>query len=227
MRSKCLTTRISPPEISEVTSYEEHLDGVLGPTARVFAYHHLLDPAYSSLTADLATRETSVVESAVFKLMVRSGFIQPGMRKFMNVTAAAAAASEPAILDVYDDAARRLASSPYLCGDRFTAADLSFAALSSPLLDLEEFGDLQPPMEGGAFPPEVVDLKRRLRAHPAGEHAARCYRDYRFGSVGAGGEGILKGKAGGRVMIKSFKRDKWGALAVVIAAPVLGMLSLL
>ena len=165
------------------------------------------------------------MEASIFKLMVRSGFIQPGMRKFMNVTASGAEKSMPAILEIYDDAASRLKNSPYLCGEKFTAADLTFASLSSPLLDLPEFSDLQPPMSSGAFPPQLVDFSKRLRAHPAGAHAIKCYRDYRLGSVAS--SNILSGAAPGKVVIKSFKRDKWGALAVVVAAPVLGMLSLL
>jgi glutathione S-transferase len=68
---------------------------------------------------------------------------------------------------------------PYLSGERFGAADLTFAALSAPIV--------LPPVYGVPLPPlELLDepssaLVRRGRAHPAGAFALRLY-DERAGA---------------------------------------------
>jgi glutathione S-transferase len=62
---------------------------------------------------------------------------------------------------------------PYLLGERFTAADLTFAALAAPIV--------LPPVYGVPLPPaELLDaptkeLLERGRAHPAGAFALRLY----------------------------------------------------
>lgn len=66
----------------------------------------------------------------------------------------------------------------YLCGERFGAADLSFAALTGPAL--------WPPGYGGrrlTTPPPPVELQAQIqawRATPAGRHALRVYREHRI-----------------------------------------------
>ncbi len=65
----------------------------------------------------------------------------------------------------------------YLLGDRFTAADLTFAALAAPIV--------LPPVYGTPLPPvEVLDaptaaLVQRGRGHPAGRFALRLVREQR------------------------------------------------
>ncbi|MGI9099132.1 MAG: glutathione S-transferase family protein [Solirubrobacteraceae bacterium] len=64
---------------------------------------------------------------------------------------------------------------PYLAGDGFTAADLTFAALASPVL-------MPPGYGGGAVPPatpppELADAVARWRDTPAGRHGTAMYRD--------------------------------------------------
>ena len=62
---------------------------------------------------------------------------------------------------------------PYLLGERFSAADLTFAALAAPIM--------VPPVYGVPLPPpELLDaptaaLVERGRAHPAGAFALRLY----------------------------------------------------
>ena len=66
---------------------------------------------------------------------------------------------------------------PYLCGDRFTAADLTFAALAGSVLMPPEYGvPLPRPDE---LPAQMAAAVRDLRAHPAGEHAMAMFRDER------------------------------------------------
>jgi glutathione S-transferase len=65
----------------------------------------------------------------------------------------------------------------YLAGERFTAADLTFAALTAPIL--------MPPGYGGgaitplAEPPALAPEIERWRETPAGRHGMAIYRDLR------------------------------------------------
>ncbi|MCA9644814.1 MAG: hypothetical protein KC492_29190 [Myxococcales bacterium] len=68
-------------------------------------------------------------------------------------------------------------SSPYLLGERFSAADLTFASLAGPLL--------LPPAYGGNFLPKAEmpqafqALVDEFSAHPAGRFALRIYERHR------------------------------------------------
>jgi glutathione S-transferase len=62
---------------------------------------------------------------------------------------------------------------PFLTGERFTAADLTFGALSASVLMPEEYGSPLPPL--ASVPSSLATDVRRLREHPAGRFAARLY----------------------------------------------------
>ncbi|GMH57348.1 hypothetical protein TrST_g8295 [Triparma strigata] len=207
------------PEVLEI---EEELDKTLGPSARVFAYHHLLKPEHKNLMSDLATRETSIIETILFKMMVNRNLIQPGMKKFMCISSETALESQSEIESIFETYSKRLETSPYLAGDAFTAADVTFCALSSPLLSPSQFDDLS--ADPATFPTELIEMREKLRATPAGRHVVRCYNEYRFGRIEKG-----KVEKGGRKMVQilSGKRDRWGVIGLVIAAPLVGFAAML
>jgi glutathione S-transferase len=69
---------------------------------------------------------------------------------------------------------------PYLAGGRFTAADLTFAALAAPVLMPPTYGGgaITPPSE----PPGLAGEIARWRETPAGRHVMAIYRDLRVGA---------------------------------------------
>jgi glutathione S-transferase len=92
--------------------------------------------------------------------------------------------------EAFDAVAERLADGrAYLCGERFSIADLTFAALAAPVIGSPRYGiELPGPDE---LPPEVGRLVRRFREHPAGRFALRVIeseRPFRAGAA-AGGAG--------------------------------------
>jgi glutathione S-transferase len=58
----------------------------------------------------------------------------------------------------------------HLCGDRFTAADLTFACLAAAVV--------LPPEYGVALPQGLPEL-RVFQEHPAGAYALRLFRELR------------------------------------------------
>ena len=62
---------------------------------------------------------------------------------------------------------------PYLLGERFSSADLTFAALAAPIVLPPVYGVPLPPIE--LLDATSADLVERGRAHPAGAFALRLY----------------------------------------------------
>ena len=81
---------------------------------------------------------------------------------------------EAAVWREFDFVADLLADGrAHLCGERFGAADLTFAALASSLVVPPEYGVPLPQPE--ALPPHTAALVERAREHPAGRYALRLF----------------------------------------------------
>jgi glutathione S-transferase len=153
---------------------EAWLDGGLGPDGRLWMYHETL-PVVRGLEP-WALAGVPRWERQFFHLAGR--FVDRAIRRYLRVDAAAASAALERVRGVFDDVARRLSEGrPFLLGDHFTAADLTFAALAAPVLLPERYGSPLPPPE--AMPEAMAREVRRLRAHAAGEYADRLYADER------------------------------------------------
>ena len=88
------------------------------------------------------------------------------------------------ITDTFDSVGFRLADGrPFLCGDRFTAADLTFASLAAPVLWPPEYGIKFLALD--AVPASARDTILQFRAHPAGEFALRLFREHRLPAADA------------------------------------------
>lgn len=100
----------------------------------------------------------------------------------MDLSPERASKSYSRIVKEFDAVAERLEQqgSDYILDGRFTAADLSFAAMASPMLfpqPHEGFAGYLPPVE--VLPDALQQQVRQLRAHPAGQHAMRMFRWHR------------------------------------------------
>ena len=78
----------------------------------------------------------------------------------------------------FDFVAERLdQSGHYLGGQRFGAADLTFAALCAPLIAPPDYGVVLP--QPGVMAPATAALIERARAHPAGAFALSLFATHR------------------------------------------------
>jgi glutathione S-transferase len=159
-----------PERAAEVRAQEAEYDTRLGPHSRRWMYQQL------RARRDLAMSYGCVGVPAWERAMLRLGYpiVIALVARVLDVTPATAVRSEAEVRTVFDTVGERLADGRrYLCGDRFTAADLTFAALAAPVLMPAGYGvPLPAPDELPAHAAEVV---RELRAHPAGAHALRMF----------------------------------------------------
>jgi len=160
--------------LGEVRALEAEYDKHLGPHIRRVLYFYLLPNAPSTLT--LMDQRTPAWERRLLRVIFP--ILRIGMRKFMRIDAPSAAASRDQLLRVFDGIDLRLADGrPYLSGDRFTAADLTLAALAGPSIMPPEHIVRYPAAE--SFPEAAANLLRETQARPVGTYLRRMYRQHR------------------------------------------------
>lgn len=153
-----------------VRQIEEDFDTRLGPHSRCWMYQQLRgrrDLALSYGCIGIPTWERATLRLG-YPILI--GIVA----HVLEVTPATAVRSEGEVRAVFDAVGERLADGRrYICGDRFTAADLTFSALAAPMLMPLGYGVRLPqPEELPAYAAEVVG---ELRAHPAGVHALEMF----------------------------------------------------
>lgn len=165
-----------PAAAEEVRAMQRDFDTHLGPEGRRWMYnalHGRRDIAVKYGCTGVPTWQRRALPFA-YPVVVRV------IDRYLDVTPATAARSEATVRASFDAVAERLGDGrPYLCGERFSAADLTFASLSAPMLMPPEYGVPLPQPE--ELPPAMAATVRELREHPAGAHALKMFREERRG----------------------------------------------
>ena len=160
---------------AEVRRIEDWLDEGLGPDGRLWMYDSTL-PVLARHAALGARRDAALGAALLRRLRLGAGSGRSAAT-WASIRAASRAALE-SVDGVFDDVAGMLGDGrPYLCGERFTAADLTFGALSASVLVPPGYGSPLPPL--AVMPPTMRREIVRLREHPAGRFAARLYAEDR------------------------------------------------
>ena len=152
---------------------EDDFDERLGPATRLWAYAHGLARP-SLLRALVAPSLPRARDRLGLRLLLP--LVGPLIGRRYGATLARARAAEASIAAVFDEVSARLERRRYLEGDRFGAADLTFAALGGPLLLPPEHPSLASDVPLTA---EMAAFVARLAATAAGRHATRMYREHR------------------------------------------------
>ena len=170
-------------ELREVDALVARFDHELGPAARLLAYHHLL-PVPGKLASIVAAKRSS---GERFQLRVIISLVRPLIRKRMGIHDESAARATATIERVFADMSARLeqreggkgsaAARTFLAGDRFGAADLTFAALAAPVILPP--GHPQYTSDAALLPETLRECCERLRATRAGQLVIDLYRDHR------------------------------------------------
>lgn len=163
----------------DVLALEERFDTVLAVESRRWIYHQTLADPRTFTPYNLPGVPAWERRMFPVALPAMSAFL----KRYFDVTDTSAARARTLLDAEFDAVARRLADGRrYLTGDRFTAADLAFAALAAPLVVPEQYGVPLP--QPGRLPPGMESAVAAFRAHPAGAFALRLFREDR-GRVGS------------------------------------------
>lgn len=159
----------------EIEALEDRFDERLGIETRRWVYFHWLDRPRREVLGIVA-QGVPPWERALAPLLypMMSGYL----RRRLAITRENVERGVQLIAAVFDEVAARLGDGRvFLCGDAFTAADIAFASMATPVLLPPEYGIRLPtPEEAPAA--ARADL-RRFREHPAGQFALRLFRDHR------------------------------------------------
>lgn len=163
-----------PRAAEEVRALERDFDARLGPEGRLWMYYELR--GRGDIARDYGCTGVPGWQRRFFPL-----FYPVAVRlidRFLGVTPETAARAEAAVSKTFDEVAERLGDGrPFLCGERFTAADLTFAALAASVLMPPEYGVPLPQPE--VLPAPMAARVNELRSHPAGAYALRMFREER------------------------------------------------
>lgn len=164
---------------AEVEALCRRFDDQLGPSGRRLIYVHML------AQRELALSFNNIGVPAWEDRMLRLAWplAAEGIRRALGIRPGVEVDDERAVWAEFDFVGERLADGrPFLCGDAFGAADLTFAALASPVIAPPQYGTPLPQPE--VMAPATAALIERGREHPAGRFAMRMFAEYRRGPVG-------------------------------------------
>jgi glutathione S-transferase len=150
---------------------EDFFDEELGPYIRRWLFF-LMRPYPEYVRALFVSHAGPVTQFAHRAMTPLIGRV---MRRQMDITPASSEVAHGKTIAAMDRLAKELRPSGYLAADRFTVADLTAAALLSPLVRPPEF----PYRASMALPQPLAEVRDSLASHPAFQWTLRTYRQHR------------------------------------------------
>ena len=158
----------------EVEALCRHLDAHLGPDGRRLMYAYMFP--HRELLLECNNAGVPAWEDQF--LRATFGLMAPFVSTKLGMDSETVARDTPRVRAEFDAIAARLSDGRrYLFGDRFTAADLTFACLASAVVVPPEYGVALP--QPDVLPEPVASAVREMREHPAGAFALRLFREER------------------------------------------------
>ena len=166
--------QLFPTDCPEVERLSRRFDARLGPAGRRFMYMKVL--AHRDVTLRFNNQGVPRWEDRALRL--GWPFAVRFLGRALDIRPGVEVEDEAVVWGELDFAAELLADGrPHLCGERFTAADLTFAALSAAVIAPPVYGVPLP--QPDVMPPELGAFVLRARDHPAGSYAMRLFAERR------------------------------------------------
>jgi glutathione S-transferase len=160
-----------PAERRRALEMEDYFDEELGPYIRRWIFHVIL-PYPKFVRAAFVSHASAAAQLAQRAMSPLIGVI---MRRQMDINPAAAEVARNKTMAAMDRLERELQPSGFLVGDRFTVADLTAAALLSPLVRPPEFPYKTP----APVPEPLAKIRDSFSTHPAFRWTLQTYRQHR------------------------------------------------
>jgi glutathione S-transferase len=168
------------PERDAVLAITRRLDTELGPKGRRLMYVNML-PEKAKL---LDFNNTGVPRWEDRVMRVGFNVVTPVVKRRLSITPGVEEQDEADLWRELDWIAELLSDGrPYLHGDRFGAADLTFASLSAPLVAPSDYGTPLPVLDD--MPAKPREFIARAREHPAGRYALSVVERHRRETISA------------------------------------------
>ena len=163
-----------PGNLKQVEELEALFNTQLGTATRVWAYSYTL--RNPKLALYRFTYEVPFHERVSFPIVFP--LVSSMIRRQLNVTDEAAVNAHTQITRIFEAVGNKLADGrTYLVGERFSAADLTFAALSTAAIRPPQYGDAALALSNlEQLPPKMAEEVRVFREMPAGAFALRLWR---------------------------------------------------
>jgi glutathione S-transferase len=158
----------------QAETLEALFDDKLGVATRNCAYYYAIQQPWSILAA--WSKGISLMEKV--KCAIAFPVSTKIIKQKYNLTLEGKEAAVQDIREVFDIVNQKVnLGQKYLLGDRFSATEITFAALASPIIRPEHHPVYDSQL--AKLPTEMVALVEELRATPAGELVMRMYREHR------------------------------------------------
>jgi len=165
---------VEPGTRAEVDALCRRLDDGFGPLVRRLIYVHMF--RQRELVFAFNNQGVPAWEDRA----LRSGwpFLKRFVARALGIVPGIEAQDEAAVFHELDHVAGLLSDGrPYLSGERFGAADMTFAALSAPVILPPQYGVALP--QPDVLQPSAAALVKRAREHPAGRFALALFAEHR------------------------------------------------
>jgi glutathione S-transferase len=158
----------------QICEFEQHLGKQVGFSVIRWAYFHFLPE--TKLIVPLMSGPAKSLENRLFRVLFP--LIRVLMQKGLKLIPATAERAQKNIEAAMDEVAERLSDGrQYLFGDRFSAADLTCAALFGPIFVAPEYGGTR--ADVAKLPTAVRERREAWLKHPTGQFVLRLYREHR------------------------------------------------
>ena len=162
------------PELqSSSVELETLFNDILGVNTRRWGYSYILTP---KMLYPKWTQGVPFWEKLLFPVLFPR--IKPILLNNLQITETSGNEAYQEIERVFDKVGKVLSDGrKYLLGDRFSAIDITFAALAAPILQPPEHHIPPSPIE--TFPTQMQAQIRNAQASSAGKFALQLYREHR------------------------------------------------